>query len=70
MKRLLLIVGIALGVNASGALAQHEKMPGHENMPQGDHAKHNKKKQGDADKKQDDADKKQGGDANKKPAPK
>lgn len=53
MKTLLIIVGIAVGMNAGVALAQHEKMPGHENMPPGDHSKHkkNKKKDGDADKK-------------------
>ena len=50
MKRLLLIVAVAVGMNAGIALAQHEKMPGHENMPPGDHAKH-EKKDGDAGKK-------------------
>ena len=52
MKKVMLIVGIAAGMNATVAVAQHEDMPGHENMPSGEHAKHNKKKDGDADKKQ------------------
>ena len=43
MKRLSLIVGVAVAMNAGVALAQHEKMPGHENMSPGDHAKHEKK---------------------------
>ena len=51
MKRLLLTVGIAVGLNTSIALAQHENMPGHENMPPGEHVKH-KKNDGNAVKKQ------------------
>ena len=39
MKKRLLIIGIAVGMNAGGALAQHENMPGHKNMPPGDQAK-------------------------------
>ena len=67
MKKLFLIVGIAIGMNSGIALAQHEKMPGHENMPPGDHAKHGKK-DGKADKKQPSRsdDKKKRGDADKK----
>jgi hypothetical protein len=55
MKRVLLIVGIAVGMNTSVALAEHENMPGHANMPdskkmpEGDHAKHNKKDKKGAD---------------------
>lgn len=61
MKRALLIVGLAFGMNAGAAFAQHEDMPGHDNMPgghenmpgHGHHAKPKKdKKEGDADKKQ------------------
>ncbi len=50
MKTLLMIVGVAAGTTGGVALAQHEKMAGHENMPPGDHANHKKhKKQGDSD---------------------
>ncbi len=49
LKRLLLIAGVAIGMNASVAFAQHEPMPNHENMSPGEHAKH--KAQEDADKK-------------------
>jgi hypothetical protein len=71
MKRLLPIVGIAVGMSAGIALAQHEKMPGHESMPPGDHAKHSKK-DGNADKKRPPKsdDKKKGGNAGKKQSPK
>ena len=37
---LLLIGGIAVGMNASVVLAQHEPMRNHENMSPGEHAKH------------------------------
>jgi Ni/Co efflux regulator RcnB len=71
MKRLLLTVGIAVGLNTSIALAQHEKMPGHENMPPGDHVKH-KKNDGNADKKQPrkTINKKKSANADKKQPPK
>ena len=71
MKSPLLIVGIAVGVSASIALAQHEKMSGHENMPPGDNAKHTKKDVN-ADKKwpPKSNDKKKGGNADKKQPPK
>jgi opacity protein-like surface antigen len=60
MKRLLLIAGIAFGMTTSAAFAQHENMPGHENMPPGDHAKHTKNEDKQKDKKKDGgADKKQ-----------
>lgn len=65
MRKLLLIVGVAFGLNAGTALAQHENMPGHDmpghdndmpgghdNMPHGDHGKHNKKKHGATDKRE------------------
>ena len=42
MKKLLLIVGVAVGTNAGIALALHEKMRGHEPMSPGGHAKHEK----------------------------
>ena len=38
MRKRLLIIGIAVGMNAGVALAQHENMPGHKNMPPGDQA--------------------------------
>lgn len=71
MKRLLLTVGIVVGLNTSIALAQHENMPGHENMPPGDHVKHIKN-DGNAVKKQPrkPTDKKKTGNANKKQPPK
>jgi len=71
MKTLLLIVGITVGINAGIALAQHEKMPGHETMSPGDHAKH-EKKDGNADTKQPpkSAGKKKDGNAEKKRPPK
>lgn len=48
LKELLLFAGIAVGMNASVVLAQHEPMPNHENMSPGEHAKH--QAQEDADK--------------------
>ena len=49
LKILLMIVGVAFGMNGRVALAQHENMPDHENMPPGDHAKHKKDKKKDSD---------------------
>lgn len=71
MKRLLLTVGIVVGLNTSIALAQHENMPGHEKMPPGEHVKH-MKNDGDAGKKplRKPNDKKKGGKADKKQPPK
>jgi Ni/Co efflux regulator RcnB len=73
MKRILLTVGIAAGLNCPIAFAQHENMPGHEKMPPGDHAKHEKeKKGGDADKKEPpkSTDQKKDGGADTKQPPK
>lgn len=48
MKRLLLVVSIAVGMSTGIALAQHDNMPGHENMPAGDKAKNSAATQGTA----------------------
>ena len=60
MKKLMVVIGLALGMNGTVALAQHENMPGHDkmdgghgSMPPGEHAMPGKmRKAGDAEKKQ------------------
>lgn len=71
MKNLPMFLAIAVSMNAGVALAQKDNMPGHDNMPPGDHAEHDKKKKdADADKKKKDADKKKKeGAADKKKPP-
>ena len=67
MNKALVVVAMIFGLNVSVAYAQHENMPGHDNMspgehdnmPKGGHGKHGKKKP-----------KPQDGDADKQDAPK
>ncbi len=62
MHKTLIVIAMTFGMNVSVAFAQHENMPGHENMAPGDHAKHNKKKEKEK--------KKTDGDTDKQEAPK